>query len=441
MMGMINPLAHAQVSLLDAVRSAAKNSPDFMAEMASVRAKSYSVDERQAALGPRISLMAINEWDKRRLLESNIEQGSTNGWGRDNSASISVDQVLWNPVFSALVDEAKREVQIANVELEASRLDLIENTAINYMDVLKLAETVNLFQLEIEAAAKALELAWTRYLEGTAREVDALQAEARILDMQTRLAGVQLDLQEALARLKSQTRMDIRVLTRVDDDFNPQSILPINDVQWTDLAEQTSPELILANSQKALASDKLRTAQKAFYPTLSFNVNHVFSDADRAFDTRPEYDRRAETSAGITLSWDLYQGGGRSAAVSRAKNELVASDFALSAQQSFVKDQVAVSARRVTLERKRLKSLQATKKTLARVLAERRASFDAGLIDLPTLLDAERDWVKVVAEVKFVQYDVMLAVIRLNRFAGTLDDNLMVRVQMALKDAVSITKS
>ena len=431
----------AETTLVDALRGAAQNNPDFMAKAASLNAQRDIISERNAALKPQLSVLAVSAWDKRKLLESNIESGSSTDWGRDNSAMVSLDQVLFNPVFSNLVLEAEEEYNIAAMDLEAARLDLIEETTTQYIEVLRIAETVNLFQIEIDAAAKALEIAWTRYLDGTVREVDAMQAEARIMDMQSRMAGVQLDLKDALFHLESQTGLTIQVLTGIDQEYELARILPNMDENWLAKALETNPELLVANAQKALANQKVNTARKAFLPTFDFNLSHTFSDADRDYDTRPEFDRRRETRAAVSMSWNIYQGGGLEASLSRAKHERTASEYQFESMRNFVSQQVTTAARRLDVEQKRLQALTSTKQTIGKILAERRASYEAGLIDLPTLLEAERDWVQVVSEVKFVQYDLILALVRLHRFTGELDMALMEDVQGAFAGYVGIAES
>ena len=307
--------------------------------------------------------------------------------------------------------------------------------------MLRIAETVNLFQIEIDAAAKALEIAWTRYLDGTVREVDAMQAEARIMDMQSRMAGVQLDLKDALFHLESQTGLTIQVLTGIDQEYELARILPNMDENWLAKALETNPELLVANAQNALANQKVNTARKAFLPTFDFNLSHTFSDADRYYDTRPEFDRRRETRAAVSMSWNIYQGGGLEASLSRAKHERTASEYQFESMRNFVSQQVTTAARRLDVEQKRLQALTSTKQTIGKILAERRASYEAGLIDLPTLLEAERDWVQVVSEVKFVQYDLILALVRLHRFTGELDMALMEDVQGAFAGYVGIAES
>ena len=109
--------------------------------------------------------------------------------------------------------------------------------------------------------------------------------------------------------------------------------------------------------------------------------------------------------------------------------------------RNFVSQQVTTAARRLDVEQKRLQALTSTKQTIGKILAERRASYEAGLIDLPTLLEAERDWVQVASEVKFVQYDLILALVRLHRFTGELDMALMEDVQGAFAGYVGIAES
>ena len=52
-----------------------------------------------------------------------------------------------------------------------------------------------------------------------------MQAEARIMDMQSRMAGVQLDLKDAV-HLESQTGLAIQVLTGIDQEYELARILP-----------------------------------------------------------------------------------------------------------------------------------------------------------------------------------------------------------------------
>ena len=77
---------------------------------------------------------------------------------------VSLNQVLFNPFFKLSV-RGRRRVQHRSDGFRNARLDLIEETTTQYIEVLRIAETVNLFQIEIDAAAKALEIAWTRYLD------------------------------------------------------------------------------------------------------------------------------------------------------------------------------------------------------------------------------------------------------------------------------------
>ena len=65
----------AETTLVDALRGAAQNNPDFMAKAASLNAQRDIISERNAALKPQLSVLAVSAWDKRKLLESNIESG------------------------------------------------------------------------------------------------------------------------------------------------------------------------------------------------------------------------------------------------------------------------------------------------------------------------------------------------------------------------------
>ena len=67
-------------------------------------------------------------------------------------------------------------------------------------------------------------------------------------------------------------------------------ILPNLDENWLAKALETNPELLVANAQKALANQR-STQEKHSYRLLIL-ICHTFSDADRYYDTRPEFDRR-----------------------------------------------------------------------------------------------------------------------------------------------------
>ena len=154
------------LTISEAVDIAANNDPALQAELKRLSADATRVPEVRAALMPQMSLTAEREFRDRRLPEDGDggfqTVGSSIGWDRNSQVELELSQVLFNPLLTREVAQAKAEVQVSIARFEVSRLDLIQEVVADYIAALKQAEAVELVDEEI-AAVKALRLAWARY--------------------------------------------------------------------------------------------------------------------------------------------------------------------------------------------------------------------------------------------------------------------------------------
>ena len=166
-------------TLSKVISIAGERDPTFQAQLARTNADQEAVAQVRSRLMPQVSFEASREYQDRALPNTGdnfVETGSSVGWYQSDENVLRVDQVLFDSVLAAEIREAAAGTKVALASLEEARLSLVDEVINDYIETLKQAETVALLDQEILSVRQALKLAWSRYLDGTARETDALRA-------------------------------------------------------------------------------------------------------------------------------------------------------------------------------------------------------------------------------------------------------------------------
>ena len=426
------------LTISEAVDVAANNDPALQAELKRLSADATRVPEVRAALMPQMSLTAEREFRDRRLPEDGDggfqTVGSSIGWDRNSQVELELSQVLFNPLLTREVAQAKAEVQVSIARFEVSRLDLIQEVVADYIAALKQAEAVELVDEEIAAVKEALRLAWARYLDGTARETEALQAEARVLSVQAERRRAEIALQELLGALAKRVNQPPSRLFALPSGALVKSEYGINDA----LSTQASPELVLTRRSVEQATAAVRTARGAYSPELSLRITESRQNDYRVNRDGVQQDDIRDTSVALQFRWDFMDGGARLSREGRAKFGLQAAELDDANQIRLVNERVRIGRLELAQAKTNLESLSSVESALARVAREQSEAFSAGLIDATTALDAQRDLARAKSQTSSAKYDVILAELNLRRTTGQLDMDYLRQLEGQLTQVVNL---
>lgn len=427
---LLGALPAQALTLNEAIQIAGEQDPAFQAQLARTNADQEAVAQVRSRLMPQVSFEASREYQERRLPAKNspgqptfIDTGSSDGWNRTDSNALTIEQVLFDSVLYAEIREARAGTQVALAQLEQSRLDLVQGVIEDYIAALKQAETVSLLDQEIASVRQSLKLAWSRFLDGTVRETEALRAEGQVLSVVNQREGALVEFQTQLDVLAQKLGRSTSLVMGMD----PQtSTLPIFEVD-AEKAAASSPDLLVPRRQQAAAEASLNARRKGYYPTVDLSYTSERADGlRRGPDLSSVSDDQRESSrdntATITFSWDLYTGGNRTSRVREAEANVQAAEFDVQAAERAWRFDLASAQRRARLLETTQKSLKVALGAFEKVALEQRAAYQAGLIDIATVLQAESDLASARAEFVIAKYDAILAQTELRRLSGGLDE-------------------
>ena len=436
---LLGALPAQALTLNEAIQIAGEQDPAFQAQLARTNADQEAVAQVRSRLFPQVSFEASRELQERRLPSNNIpgqptfnDVGNSDGWNRTDSNILTIEQVLFDSVLYAEIREARAGTQVTLAQLEQSRLDLVQGIIEDYIATLKQAETVSLLDQEIASVRQSLKLAWSRFLDGTVRETEALRAEGQVLSVVNQREG-------ALSEFQSQLDLLAQKLGKSADSLmgmDPQTaVLPGFEVDEQQ-ARAASPDLLVPRRQQEAAEASLSARRNGYYPTIDLSYTSERADG---LNRGPNYDAgvtglpsnpsidatrevRRDNTATITFSWDLYTGGNRTSRVREAEANVVAAEFDVEASERQFRFDLASAQRRARLLETTQKSLKVALEAFEKVAIEQRAAYQAGLIDIATVLQAESDLAASRAEFVIAKYDAILAQTELRRLSGGLDE-------------------
>ena len=427
---LLGALPAQALTLNEAIQIAGEQDPAFQAQLSRTNADQEAVAQVRSRLFPQVSFEASRELQERRLPTANIggqptfiDTGSSDGWNRTDSNTLTIEQVLFDSVLYAEIREARAGTQVTLAQLEQSRLDLVQGIIEDYIATLKQAETVALLDQEIASVRQSLKLAWSRFLDGTVRETEALRAEGQVLSVVNQREG-------ALSEFQSQLDILAQKLGKSADSLmgmDPQTaVLPGFEVD-EEQAAATSPDLLVPRRQQEAAEASLSARRNGYYPTIDLSYTSERADGfrrgpDLGSTSDDQREVRRDNTATITFSWDLYTGGNRTSRIREAEANVQAAGFDLQASERAWRFDLASAQRRARLLETTQKSLKVALEAFEKVAVEQRAAYQAGLIDIATVLQAESDLAASRAEFVIAKYDAILAQTELRRLSGGLDE-------------------
>jgi NodT family efflux transporter outer membrane factor (OMF) lipoprotein len=239
------------------------------------RQASALVQSARASFFPTI---AANASSTRSRSGSGRTGGIDTGIGTNHSvsASASWELDLWGRIRRQ-VESSDASAQASAADLEAARLSLQAELAINYFQLRVNDAQKQLFDDTIAAYERSMQLTNNRYTAGVAGKVDVVQAETQLKSAQAQ--AIDLGVQRA------QLEHAIAVLVG-----KPPAAFSLAPAKWnaalpkfpvglpSDLLERR-PDVAAAERRVVSANAQIGVARAAYFPTLSFSGSEGYSSS------------------------------------------------------------------------------------------------------------------------------------------------------------------
>ncbi len=223
---------------------------------------------------------------------------------------------------------------------ENVRLALFKKTSLFYRGLQKLHGVRSALSNQKKALKGHYKITKAAIDAGRAAKVDLLRIKAEISAVEGKLAALDGDeqaLRSGLAALLNQEYFGANIVP-VLDMHTPNALRTGKEENGKNVAKPLPlrPDILAAGSQEMAESERLNDARREWLPTLALQATAEHEEG---------YDTNSQKSASITgrLSWELWDGGRRFAAIDKAEADLVAAKKAKRAAENRARSEITAA--------------------------------------------------------------------------------------------------
>ncbi|MEX0980106.1 MAG: TolC family protein, partial [Gemmatimonadota bacterium] len=245
-----------------------------------------------------------------------VTQQNVTGSSEGYNAGLSVGYEIFNGGRNrAELNRAGADMGAADANLENQRFAVTLQTKRLFFQALRQADLLAVSRARVHTAEEGLELVRRRVQVGTGTRSDSLRARLELSN--ARQVALQAETATRAARyaLARQIGLPSPVTPVLPEDLSP-SPLPMSEEEMFRVAEEQSPGVRAARASTAAAGAAVTVARAAFFPTLRASSGYSWSNSQFGFDQG-----RTSWNAGLSLSYPIFNGFGRSANAQRAGNQ------------------------------------------------------------------------------------------------------------------------
>jgi TolC family type I secretion outer membrane protein len=410
----VPPHARAQtLTLAEALDSALAQHPSMLAAQARVDGARATVAAARSQLVPTLSGAAgLTRFEKPMVVAPLHGFDPRNPPAFDQTlvqGQLALQYTLFDGGGrSARIRGAGATEQEAVAGRDATRMDLLERVTGAYLSVLTAGEVLDAAEGHVAALEAEQHRAQQNLDQGTAARVDVLRASASLMDARA---------QDATARASDElARRSLARLMGVDPAALEHRTLA--DVSFTRAPAATdsveSPQVVEARRAVEAAGARVDQELAGRMPSLQAGAGlHEYGSGVGNYVT--------EWQAGLQVSWPVFTGGARSAAIRQARAAFRSAQQGLRLAE--LQDESAVDeAHAAVVEADaRAQALDASVKQWEEVARIEALGLKEGSGVQTDLLNAQAGLFQARAGYARARYDEMLARVRLARAQGSLD--------------------
>ena len=321
---------------------------------------------------------------------------------------LGVDYMLWDGgARGARIRGADAAEGIANARLEATSMELLDDVVSAYTGVLSARELQAAADRQVAALEAEHDHADQRLREGTAARVEVMRAEAALLDARAQKAT-------ADARTGLAERGLARLMGVAPGVVSGAGLADVAPREGADTTSATDPRIAAAQRAVDVAQARVDVERAGRLPRLSAGagLQNYGSGAG---------DYVTEWQAGVKVSWPLFTGGARAAAIRSAEADLTAARDELRRTELAVAGALDAANASVAESAARARALEASVAQWDEVARIEALSLETGAGVQQDYLRAEASLFQARAGRARARYDEILALVGRARAQGRLD--------------------
>ncbi|MFO0777507.1 MAG: TolC family protein [Nitrospira sp.] len=233
---------------------------------------------------------------------------------------------------------AKSGIDVANLEAEVTKRDVMATVGLLYIEALRADEAVKARQADIELAQQLVKLAKDRRAAGVATGLDVTREEVQLENDRQRVLVAQNEQESARLNLIRTLGIDFEVRLVLTDELRFIPPEPLRTEEALTVAREQRLELRAQEQRQRLAVISLSSVTSERIPSLSLAGDYGW------IGLKPE-DALATRSIGLNFSIPIFDGGQRESRISESRSRVRQESI----RMKDVSDQVTLEVRNALL--------------------------------------------------------------------------------------------
>ncbi|MGD8989387.1 MAG: TolC family protein, partial [Syntrophobacterales bacterium] len=220
----------------------------------------------------------------------------------------TIDQPLFTGLANLSTYQlAKLGLDVAKIQLERTRLDIILTVKQAYYGILSAERLLEVAEQSVRQLQEGLRVAESFYRVGLSPKVDVLDAEVRLAEAEREVIRTTNDLQVARARLNTILRQPINTPLEVEDVLSTEPYEKTFE-DSREIALKYRPELLEAEKNVARSKKEITLVKSDYYPTITWSLEYNRRGDDPKVNGSPFTDRE-NWETGATATWTFFEWG------------------------------------------------------------------------------------------------------------------------------------
>ncbi len=389
--------------------------------------------------GKALLLPTVNLNSTLNRSETNIQYTGQTVFNNNNRAErfntlsygININQPLYRKQNYVQYQASELEVNVADLQLQQDRQDVLMKAAQAYFDVLLAQDKLVLNHAQKEAVERQLAQAQANFRNGVSTITDVDEAQAKVDVVQSQEISISIEIENKKEALKLLTGHYPASLYGIQPNIplqQPEAIKGASSVtmqsalnQWLEVAQQNNLTVQLKKRSYDLASNAVELNTAGHLPTLDAVANYTRTDANGGINGFCS--DLNNTTVGLQLQIPLYQGG----AVSSKVREAIA-------KQQKAQEEIEAARRKVELDTKQayleitssIAQAHANEQTLRSAqsqLTSTTKSFKLGIRTNVDVLNAQQQVFNAKRDLLQTHYTYLLGLLKLKYSSGLLSED------------------
>ena len=420
--------------LLETYHAAQANDSVIASAFAAQQAGEEKSTQGRALLLPSVNLNANTTYN-----DTNIQYRPaqppffTGGNYRYNTHGYNVNLV--QPLFRQqnwmAYSESELQVAVSEAQYKVAEQELVIRTAQAYFDVLIAEDSVQLAQAQKTAIVEQLAQAKRNFEVGSATITDTHEAQARYDLTGAQEIAAQNNLEIKRRVLQQLTNSLPGHLKRLEGELKLEMPQPADMEKWIADAQNSNPQLAIAQAYAQLAEKEVERNRGGHYPTVDLVANYGKNYATGgtfglASDTR-------NTNIGVQLNMPLFQGGAVNSKWREAEANRERAQQDLESARRNVTLQTSQAYFGVVNGMAQVQALQQALVSSTSVLEATKTGQEVGVRTNLDVLNAQQQLYATRRDLYQSEYNYLGNMLRLKAAVGTLDEADLSKVNQVLK--------